>query len=157
MVMTSVSVMERETDHTRLPAAKRTFVLLAERDDALREVTARALEATGHFHVVEVPNVGEALEQLAKVPFAAVLLDPRVDGMQDLAATQRLYLMADRVGCPVIAFSDIPLGDLGLAYPFGFAGVVTKPYWALGLADEVCDICSGFDAGLGGRRRSDES
>jgi CheY-like chemotaxis protein len=148
--MTSVSVTERIVDDQTDPiseVSQQPFVLLAERDDALREVTAKALEATGHFRVIEVPNVEEALEQMEKMSFVAVLLDPRIEGMSDLGATERLYLMADKEGCPVIAFSDIPRGDLGIAYPFGFAGVVTKPFWALSLGDQVREIRAGFTVG----------
>ena len=149
--MTSMSLMKPILNPDANPEREEilppTFVLLAERDDALREVTARALEATGNYCVVEVADIQEALEQMEKIAFAALLLDPRVEGMEDMGATEALYLMADRAGCPVIAFSDIPQSDLGLAYPFGFAGVVTKPFWALNLGDQVSDIRAGFTAG----------
>ncbi|MDA0797753.1 MAG: hypothetical protein O2884_03615 [Chloroflexi bacterium] len=149
--MTSMSLMEPTLNPDSNPEREEvllpTFVLLAERDDTLREVTARALEATGNYCVVEVPDIQEALEQMEKIAFAALLLDPRVEGMEDMRAIEALYLMADRAGCPVIAFSDIPQSDLGLAYPFGFAGVVPKPFWALNLGDQVSDIRAGFTAG----------
>jgi CheY-like chemotaxis protein len=147
--MTTMSLAERIVNTDRDPAedvGQRPLLLLAEGDAHVSEVTALALKATGNYEVVEVSGVQEALAQMGTMAFAVLLLDPRVDGMQDMRAVEALYLLADRARCPVIAFSDIPFVDLGLAYPFGFAGVVTKPFWALDLGAQVGDISARFAA-----------
>lgn len=140
--------MERMLNTGTGAAAKPQLMLLAESDDVVRVVTAKALETTSRYRVVEVTSVQEALEQMEVVAFAAVLLNPKTEGMDDLRAAEALYLLADAAGCPVIAFSDIPQTDLGLVYPFGFAGVVNKPFWGRDLLDQVSAVRAQFAVGL---------
>jgi CheY-like chemotaxis protein len=79
-------------------------ILLAEDEPLNQEIVREILVDTGL--VVDVAATGgEAVERVKQTPYAAVLMDMQMPGMDGLAATAAIRAMPDRTGIPIIAMT----------------------------------------------------
>ena len=105
-------------------------VLLAEDNPVNQKLAVRLLEPLG-LHVVVATNGREALEQLARQPFDAVLMDcqmPEVDGYAATRALRAGDCGAANRAVPVIAMTANALaGDREACIAAGMSDYVSKP------------------------------
>jgi CheY-like chemotaxis protein len=117
-------------------------VLVVDDEEAIREIAAISLEAVGGHEVVTAGSGQEALQQAAAEPLDAVLLDVMMPGLDGPGTLHRLQADPATRDIGVIlltakvqATERTELGRLP-----GVAGVITKPFDPMTLAQQVASI-----------------
>lgn len=112
-------------------------------DLSLREVTRMALEAVGGLTVMSCSSGADGLEKLSRFAPQLVLLDvmmPQMDGPQTL---HRLRQISGAENLPVVFMTTKTQPQEVQRYQqLGAAGVVSKPFDPMTLADQLRDIWS---------------
>ncbi len=124
-------------------AARR--ILLVDDDDDLRQLFRLCLEAHGLFEVICAASGEEALALSARQPPDLVLLDLCMPGMDGVATLARLRARSETARIPAVlmtAAGGRPIADRHL-----WAGILEKPFDALGLAGELLRILEGPSRG----------
>ena len=120
---------------------KLSRILYAEDDDDIRTLAVMALTDIGGLEVVACCCGDEAIQQLPSTRPQLILLDvmmPGMDGPQVLAAVQA---MEDFKSIPVVFMTaKVNVKEVGSYLALGAAGVITKPFDPMTLADQLRDI-----------------
>jgi CheY-like chemotaxis protein len=127
-------------------AARR--ILLVDDDDDLRQLFRRCLEAHGLFEVICAASGEEALALSARQAPELVLLDLCMPGLDGVATLARLRARPETALVPAVLMTAAgggPIPDRHL-----WAGVLEKPFDALGLPGELLRILEGANSGGGG-------
>ncbi len=123
-------------DASKLNAANQTKVLLVDDDDAVRNALRRVLENRG-YRVVACGSGGEALEQIAKGGYDAMVSDVRMPGMSGLKLLRAVR--EHDLDLPVILVTGNPdLGSAAEAVEHGAFQYLIKPV-ATDRLDEVVE------------------
>ena len=102
-------------------------VLLVEDNDINRRVAIELLEAAG-LDVAAAENGTDALSRLEREPFAAILMDIQMPGMDGLEATRRIRALARGGEVPIIALTAHAMaGDRERFLTAGMNDYVSKP------------------------------
>jgi CheY-like chemotaxis protein len=119
-------------------------VLIVDDEDDIREVAQLSLEMMAGWEVVCARSGQEALETAAREQPDAILLDVMMPGMDGPTTVRRLQEQPATASIPVILLtakvqsaSDKQFSGLGVA------GVISKPFDPLSLADLVTRALQG--------------
>ena len=122
-------------------------VLHIDDDLSIQEVARVALEIVGGFRVMSCSSGKEGLEQVERFAPHAILLDvmmPGMDGPETLLHLQRLPSLA---AVPVIFMTaKVQNCEVEQYHELGAAGVISKPFDPMSLADQIRAIWSDFHA-----------
>lgn len=113
-------------------------VLVVDDDDSVREVTVIALEMVGGWEVIAASGGVEALALADEHVPDAIVLDLMMPDMNGVTTFERLQLQERTRGIPVILLTA--KAQVGHQQPWddiGVAGVISKPFNPMTLADEV--------------------
>ncbi|RNM17350.1 response regulator [Nocardioides pocheonensis] len=116
-------------------------VLVVDDDDAIREVAQMALELVAGWKVELAASGEEALEISAADPPDAVLLDVMMPSMDGPAVFARLQADPRTHGVPVVLLTaKVQPAERRRWDGLGVAGVLTKPFDPLRLAEDVAQL-----------------
>jgi len=122
-------------------------VLIVDDDDDIRHVVELALRKFGGYEVMQASSGEEALERVRKEQPDVVLLDVTMPGIDGPSTLARLRGDAVSLKCPVIFLTArTQRRDVERLLELGAAGMITKPFDVMTLADEVRRIVAGADA-----------
>ncbi|QIG41463.1 response regulator [Nocardioides anomalus] len=114
-------------------------VLVVEDDDAIREVTALALESVAGWRVLTAPHGSAGLEMARHHTPDAILLDMMMPDLHGLEVFERLQADAATKDIPVVlvtALMNVP-GTRPAWEGYPLHGVIAKPYDPLTLCDQI--------------------
>ncbi|MBW1877538.1 MAG: response regulator [Deltaproteobacteria bacterium] len=123
---------------TRSTSRTLETVVLVEDDADIRIVATAALESIGGFRVIACRSGEEALRTIPQVRPDLVLLDvvmPGLDGPQTLTQLAEAYDLSETA--VVFMTGRVKSEEIKEYLALGAAGVVTKPFDPMGLADQV--------------------
>ncbi len=110
---------------TTMPAAR---VLICDDHDRIRGVIAALLTDEG-YDVAETSTVVEALEELARTPHDAIVLDLHLRGESGLLLIERVRADAALASTPIVLLSgDFESADPREAARYGVEAVLPKPF-----------------------------
>jgi CheY-like chemotaxis protein len=116
-------------------------VLLAEDNDALRQLFARVLERNG-FEVREASNGREALDCLAEYEPDVVLTDLMMPEIGGIELIRRLRAMPSRAEIPVVIMTAAATNEARRdATRVGAVDLLEKPFDSRTLLDRVSSLC----------------
>lgn len=119
-------------------------VLLADDDKTMARLASLALSKKGGHTVVVAGDGAEALRLAQAEPFDLILLDGMMPVMDGLEAFRRLREDEKTKAVPVIFLSAMTdPAELAKLQALGPAGIIGKPFDALGLSDRVAEILGG--------------
>lgn len=122
-------------------------VLHIEDDLSIQEVARVALEIVGGFRVVSCSSGKEGLEQVEKFAPHVILLDVMMPGMDGPETLVHLQQMPSLSQVPVIFMTAKVQGsELHEYHQLGAAGVISKPFDPMTLADQIRTLWSHFHA-----------
>ena len=122
-------------------------VLHIEDDLSIQEVARVALEIVGGFRVVSCSSGKEGLEQVEKFAPHVILLDVMMPGMDGPETLVHLQQMPSLSQVPVIFMTAKVQGsELDEYHQLGAAGVISKPFDPMTLADQIRTLWSQFHA-----------
>ena len=122
-------------------------VLIVDDDEDIRHVVELALRKFGGYEVMQASSGEEALEQVRKEQPDVVLLDVTMPGIDGPSTLARLRSDALSPKCPVIFLTArTQRRDVERLRELGAAGMITKPFDVMTLADEVRRIVADADA-----------
>lgn len=115
-------------------------VLLVDDDTHIRALAQIALEDVAGWNVVAVQSGELALQKLQEMSPRVILLDMMMPGM-DGKATLAKIKESGFAGIPVIFMTaKVQPKELEQFHSLGVAGVITKPFDPMKLADEIQEI-----------------
>ena len=106
-------------------------ILVTDDDAELRRVLRRTLDALG-FEVAESANGEQALKEVEKRPFHAVLLDVNMPGIGGIAACREIRRKAPRMQILMLTVRDLEADKIA-AFDAGADDYITKPFSILEL------------------------
>ena len=116
-------------------------VLLAEDNDALRQLFAQVLKRNG-FELREASNGWEALDCLADFEPDVVLTDLMMPGMGGIEFIRRLRAMPSRARIPVVIMTAAATNEARHdAFRVGAVDFLEKPLDSRTLLDRVSSLC----------------
>ena len=125
---------------------KHRHILIVDDEDDIREVAELALEAVGGW---QVSTANSGLDGLAKAEAEqpdAILLDVMMPDMDGLETFQNLRANSATQKIPVILLTaKAQATDQNRFLQVGVTGIITKPFKAMMLADQVAELL-GWDA-----------
>lgn len=121
-------------------------VLVVDDEPDIREIAQVSLELVGGWEVTTATNGAEALQRAAEIRPEVILLDVMMPDMDGPTTFRRLQENADTAGIPVIFLTaKVQAADRRHFSDLGVAGVISKPFDPLQLAQEVQGLL-GWDA-----------
>lgn len=121
-------------------------VLVVDDEPDIREIAQVSLELVGGWEVTVATNGAEALQRAAEIRPEVILLDVMMPDMDGPTTFRRLQENADTAGIPVIFLTaKVQAADRRHFSDLGVAGVISKPFDPLQLAQEVQGLL-GWDA-----------
>ena len=118
-------------------------ILIVDDEDDIREVAELALEAVGGW---QVSTANSGLDGLAKAEAEqpdAILLDVMMPDMDGLETFQKLRANSATQNIPVILLTaKAQATDQHRFLEVGVTGIITKPFKAMMLADQVAELLS---------------
>lgn len=121
-------------------------VLVVDDEPDIREIAQVSLELVGGWEVTTATNGAEALQRAAEIRPEVILLDVMMPDMDGPTTFRRLQENADTAGIPVIFLTaKVQAADRRQFSDLGVAGVISKPFDPLQLAQEVQGLL-GWDA-----------
>ena len=113
------------------------MILIVEDNEANRLLAGAVLEREG-YRVEMAGNAEEALQKLANVSPALILMDVQMPGMDGLTLTRRLKGDARTAAIPVVALTALAMmGDRERTLEAGCSGYISKPINTRTFASEV--------------------
>ena len=113
------------------------LILIVEDNEANRLLAGAVLEREG-YRVEMAGNAEEALQKLAEVSPALILMDVQMPGMDGLTLTRRLKGDARTADIPVVALTALAMmGDRERTLEAGCSGYISKPINTRTFASEV--------------------
>ena len=113
-------------------------ILIVDDEADIREVAQYSLELVGHWDVVTAANGREGIERARDHTPDAILLDVMMPDMDGPATLQRLQSDPLTRDIPVLFLTaKAQAAERSQLARLGAAGVLTKPFDPLKLADEV--------------------
>lgn len=121
-------------------------VLVVDDEPDIREIAQVSLELVGGWEVATATNGAEALKLAAESRPEVILLDVMMPDMDGPTTFRRLQENPDTAGIPVIFLTaKVQAADRRHFSDLGVAGVISKPFDPLQLAQEVQGLL-GWDA-----------
>jgi len=122
-------------------------ILLVDDEDDIREVAQMSLEMTAGWEVVAASSGAEALRLAAAERPDAILLDVMMPGMDGPATARGLKADAATADIPIVLLTaKVQPADRRRFDDLGVAGILSKPFDPMTLADEVAGVL-GWSAG----------
>ena len=119
-------------------------ILLVDDEDDIREVAQLSLETVAGWEVLSVSSGREALAHTQSGEFDVILLDVMMPEMDGLATFELLHANDSSKAIPVIFLTaKVQVSDRRRFEEMGVAGIITKPFDPLVLADQIKD-CLGL-------------
>jgi CheY-like chemotaxis protein len=116
-------------------------VLVIDDDDDVRAIARLCLETVGGYQVRTASGGELGVESAAADPPDAILLDVMMPGMDGLTTFSRLRARAVTRAIPVVLLTAKVSGvDVTEIEEMGVAGMITKPFDAMGLPHELARI-----------------
>jgi CheY-like chemotaxis protein len=116
-------------------------ILLVDDEDDIREVAQMSLEMTAGWEVVAAGSGPEALRLAALERPDAILLDVMMPGMDGPATARELKAGAATAGIPIVLLTaKVQAADRRRFDDLGVAGILSKPFDPMTLADEVAGV-----------------
>ena len=116
-------------------------ILLVDDEDDIREVAQMSLEMTAGWEVVAAGSGAEALRLAAAERPDAILLDVMMPGMDGPATARALKAEPETAGIPIILLTaKVQAADRRRFDDLGVAGILSKPFDPMTLADEVAGV-----------------
>ncbi|MBC9735121.1 response regulator [Nocardioides marmotae] len=112
--------------------------LVVDDDDSIREITQIALEVVAGWEVVTAASGASAIELAAEHQPDVVVLDLMMPDMDGLATFGHLRAQASTAHIPVVLLTaKVQVGDRQLWDEMAVAGVISKPFDPMTLADQI--------------------
>ena len=119
-------------------AKELTRITYVEDEPDIRTVAQIALETVGGFHLDVCASGAEALERTPNFRPDMILLDVMMPEMDGTVAFRRLRSMPDLADTPIVFMTAKAQPEEIAGYQaLGAAGVITKPFDPMTLANEV--------------------
>ena len=116
-------------------------ILLVDDEDDIREVAQMSLEMTAGWEVVAAGSGPEALRLAAAERPDAILLDVMMPGMDGPATARELKGRAETADIPIVLLTaKVQAADRRRFDDLGVAGILSKPFDPMTLADEVAGV-----------------
>jgi CheY-like chemotaxis protein len=116
-------------------------ILLVDDEDDIREVAQMSLEMTAGWEVVTAASGAEALRMAAAERPDAILLDVMMPGMDGPATARELKAGAATAEIPIVLLTaKVQAADRRRFDGLGVAGILSKPFDPMTLADEVAGV-----------------
>ncbi|HEV3051387.1 MAG TPA: response regulator [Longimicrobium sp.] len=116
-------------------------ILLVDDEDDIREVAQMSLEMTAGWEVLAAGSGPEALRLAAAERPDAILLDVMMPGMDGPATARELKARAETAGIPIVLLTaKVQAADRRRFDDLGVAGILSKPFDPMTLADEVAGV-----------------
>ena len=124
--------------------APRVKVLIVDDEDDIREVAQLSLEMMAGWQVIGVDSGERALVDAARERPDVVLLDVMMPGMDGPTTARRLRAQAETGDIPVILLTaKVRSSDEMQFAGLDVAGVISKPFDPISLADQITSILRG--------------
>ncbi len=121
--------------------ADRKRILVIDDEDGVREIIQISLMAVTAWEVVAVSSGQEGVEKALQGTFDAVLLDVMMPDLDGPTAFQQLRVNPVTQSIPVILLTaKAGIEDYQQLMALGVTGVITKPFAAQSLADQIREI-----------------
>ncbi|MEO1399985.1 MAG: response regulator [Cyanobacteria bacterium J06635_1] len=116
-------------------------ILIIDDEEDIRDVAQVALETVGGWQVSTAHSGPDGLEQMLATPPDAVLLDVMMPDMDGIEVFKRMQAEAKTQAIPVILMTaKTQATDQQRFLALGITALITKPFKAMQLADQVADI-----------------
>lgn len=116
-------------------------ILLVDDEDDIREVAQMSLEMTAGWEVVAAGSGAEALRLAASEHPDAILLDVMMPGMDGPATARELKAGEGTAHIPIVLLTaKVQAADRRRFDDLGVAGILSKPFDPMTLADEVASV-----------------
>lgn len=116
-------------------------ILLVDDEDDIREVAQMSLEMTAGWEVLAAGSGPEALRLAAQERPDAILLDVMMPGMDGPATARELKAAPETSGIPIVLLTaKVQAADRRRFDDLGVAGILSKPFDPMTLADEVAGV-----------------
>jgi CheY-like chemotaxis protein len=119
----------------------RKRILVIDDEDGIREIIQITLEAIAGWAVTTVSSGQVGVEQAQQEPFDAILLDVMMPDLDGPATFQQLQANPMTQAIPTILLTAKASPDeYQQLMALGVAGVITKPFAAQALVDQIKEI-----------------
>ncbi|HEY0017047.1 MAG TPA: response regulator [Longimicrobium sp.] len=116
-------------------------ILLVDDEDDIREVAQMSLEMTAGWEVIAAPSGAEALRLAQSERPDAILLDVMMPGMDGPATARELKARPETADIPIVLLTaKVQAADRRRFDDLGVAGILSKPFDPMTLADEVSGV-----------------
>ncbi|MDJ0705266.1 MAG: response regulator [Leptolyngbyaceae cyanobacterium MO_188.B28] len=116
-------------------------ILIVDDEDDIREVAQLALEAIGGWRVSTANSGIDGLAKAKTEQPDAILLDVMMPDMDGIETFQHLRTNADTQHIPVIFLTaKAQATDQRRFLQIGVTGIITKPFKAMMLADQIAEL-----------------
>ncbi|MDB9517078.1 response regulator [Roseofilum reptotaenium CS-1145] len=115
-------------------------IVVIDDDDGVREIIQISLEAAAGWDVIPASSGQEGIEQAASQQPDAILLDMMMPGMDGKATYQALQANPLTQNIPTILLTAKAKNSEKQQFieDLGVTGVITKPFDAMGLVQQIC-------------------
>lgn len=118
-------------------------VLIVDDDDDIRTVSEMALKFVGKLEVVAASNGAEAVRLASEQEPDLILLDMMMPGMDGVETFKVLRAQPSTAAIPIIFMTaKVQTHEVAEYLKLGAAGVITKPFDPMTLADQVREMAA---------------